>query len=186
VIRVSKKPLESARARRSQEPGTPRSVLGTKVLGTKALGTKALGTKALGTKALGKKRPERTGPKGVARASQGRASDSEDVALICGKAEDGESLHIVRKRGDEVQAGLLRPLKEGKPIDGDLVRLRPRAEFPLLCDVEVEMEMPKPSGLLPAPARAEASGPPQVATDDYRRNWDLIWKRAATKDRSLN
>ena len=63
-----------------------------------------------------------------------------------------------------------------------LVRLRPREHSPLVCDVEVEV---------PAPAQAQSppaitSGPAQVATETYRKNWDAIYGRGRKSRSMLN
>ena len=60
-----------------------------------------------------------------------------DVLLIHGVTEDGAGLQVLRQRQDRLEAGALRPVQQGRPIVGELVRVRPRSEFPLLCDVEV-------------------------------------------------
>lgn len=112
---------------------------------------------------------------------------ADDVALICGVSQGGDQLHLLRRRNNRVEAAVARTLREGQPIQGELVRLRPREEFPLLCDVDVELSVGEraeatetaPSASA-APAR-EASGPPQVSNDNYRRNWDAIWKRPSGK-----
>lgn len=98
--------------------------------------------------------------------------DSADVALIHGKTPDGKGLKVLRRRQDRLELGAVHPLKEGVPITGEVVTLTPRPEFPLLCDVKTEMAAPKPSGDVAAPSR---HGPAQVATDQYRENWDRIW-----------
>lgn len=100
---------------------------------------------------------------------------SPDVALVHAVSEDG-SVHVIRKRGEQLEAGALQPLREGAPIQGEVVSLRPRQGFPLLCDVDVHYKPPAP------PARRK--GPAQVATDTYRDNWDSIWSRK--KSESLN
>ena len=100
--------------------------------------------------------------------------DSADVALIHGKTPDGEGLRILRRREDRLEIGAVHPLKEGAPITGEVVTLTPRKEFPLLCDVKVELAAPKASSDVAAPER---HGPAQVATDQYRENWDRIWSR---------
>lgn len=108
-----------------------------------------------------------------------RPSDAkEDVALIYGVSDDGRGLEIVRKRDGRVEAGTVRPLEQGKPLHGEVVRLKPRPHAPFVCDVEVDFAPPQ---------RAQArSGPPQVATDQYRRNWDAIYnKDRATKSDGL-
>ena len=114
---------------------------------------------------------------------------TKDVALIHGVTPDGEGLNILRARGDRLELGAIRPLREGAPITGEVVTLRPRANFPALCDVEShfkpneeksERQEPPPSAIV------QRTGPAQVATDEYRRNWDAIWNRPATKSKLVN
>ena len=88
-------------------------------------------------------------------------------------------MNILRKRNDRLEAGTVAPLKEGAPIHGEVVQLKPRPNSPL-CDVEVHV---------PAPARAaDTHGPAQVATDSYRKNWDQVYrrKRRTVDDKLLN
>ena len=65
------------------------------------------------------------------------------------------------------------------------MRLKPRAEFPLLCDVEVET----PPTALNAPGASEHKpshgGPAQVATPSYRANYDAIWNKPRSGKKSL-
>ncbi|HYP76294.1 MAG TPA: hypothetical protein VER12_10075 [Polyangiaceae bacterium] len=112
-----------------------------------------------------------------------------DVALIHGLTPDGEGLKILRARGDRLELGAVRPLREGAPITGEVVTLRPRANFPALCDVETHFKPPEPASDRPesAPAAvAQRTGPAQVATDEYRRNWDAIWNRPDAKSKLSN
>jgi hypothetical protein len=108
-----------------------------------------------------------------------RAQPSEDIALVCGVSEDGQGVEVIRKRGERIETGTVRRLEPGKPIHGEVVRLRPRARAPFVCDVEVEFA---------GPAREEEtrrtteslganSGPAQVATESYRKNWDAVYGR---------
>jgi len=102
---------------------------------------------------------------------------------------DGEGLKIVRARGDRVEIGAVRPLREGVPITGEVVTLRPRANFPALCDVETHFKPAEAASERqepPVPAIAQRTGPAQVATDEYRRNWDAIWNRAEAKSKLSN
>lgn len=111
------------------------------------------------------------------------ADKNQDVALICGKTDDGKGLHILRKRGNSLEAGIVQALEEGKPIHGELVTLHPRGQTPL-CDVEVHYSS-QTSGH--ARAVSETRGhPAQVATDDYRKNWDTIWRNKTQKTTLLN
>ncbi len=105
------------------------------------------------------------------------SKSNEDVALVWGKREDG-GMNILRKRQDRIEAGTVQPLKEGVPIHGEVIQLRPRPDSPL-CDVEVQV---------PAPSASSIPRPAQVATDSYRKNWDQVYrrKRGTTNDKLLN
>lgn len=116
------------------------------------------------------------------------AAVSADVALIHGVSPDG-AVQIIRRRGDRLEAGALTPLREGAPIQGEVVSLRPREDCPLLCDVDVHYApaqqlspsattKPKPS----ARPSLRRKGPAQVATDSYRDNWDSIWNGKKKSD----
>lgn len=110
-----------------------------------------------------------------------------DVALIHGLTESGD-LKILRQREGRVELGQVRPLREGVPISGEVVRLTPRKEFPLLCDVSTELavESPAPKQDVAEAPGASHKGPAQVATDRYRENWDLIWSRRPSGDERAN
>lgn len=104
------------------------------------------------------------------------------MAVVCGISDDGQGIDIIRKRGERIETGTVRRLEQGKPIHGEVVRLRPREHSPLVCDVEVEV---------PAPAQAQSpaaitSGPAQVATETYRKNWDAIYGRGRKSRSMLN
>jgi hypothetical protein len=121
----------------------------------------------------------------IRRPSEPPPADGEptpspvDVLLIHGVTDDGSALQVVRQRQDRLEAGALRPVQEGRPILGELVRVRPRSEFPLLCDVEVMLPAARRAADVAKAPELESSrrGPAQVATDRYRDNWDVIWKR---------
>ncbi len=89
-----------------------------------------------------------------------------DVVLVYGQSEDGKEYGVLRQRGSEIEAGRMRPLDEGKPIHGEVVRLRPREESPVLFDVEVQHD-----------ARPSTGRPAKVATEEYRRGWESIWAK---------
>jgi len=103
------------------------------------------------------------------KAAKPEEKDAKDVAFVFGQSEDGEALHVLRRRAETsaVEAGTLRPLREGKAITGEVLKLTQRDEAPFLFDCETDEEL--------STARAQPSGPPQVATDEYRRGWDAIW-----------
>jgi hypothetical protein len=120
------------------------------------------------------------------------ATASSDVALIHGVSADG-AVQIIRRRGDRLEAGALTPLREGAPIQGEVVSLRPRESCPLLCDVDVHYAPASPKSESQAAPQSNAAakptrpalrrkGPAQVATDTYRDNWDSIWSRKKKPD----
>ena len=108
-----------------------------------------------------------------------RADDAEpgsgDVALVLDRAEDREEYRVLRRRAADstVEMGTLRPLREGRPIDGEVISLRAREDLPFVYDVKTELADPHA-----AERRPTSDGPPQVATDEYRRGWDAIWGAA--------
>jgi hypothetical protein len=76
-------------------------------------------------------------------------------------------------RPGRLEAGEVRPLKEGRPIHGggQVVRLAPRSGLPNLYDVNVQYEAPSAKAHH-ASAAPPTEGPPQVATSAYRDSWD--------------
>jgi hypothetical protein len=105
-------------------------------------------------------------------ARRGKVAN-RDLALVFGQSEDGEEVHVLRRRAGSgaVEAGTLRPLKEGRAITGEVVHLQPRKEAPFLYDCETDEEL---SAATPASDRPN-HGPAQVATEQYRKGWDAIW-----------
>jgi hypothetical protein len=104
-----------------------------------------------------------------------------DIALVFGKNEEG--VHILRRRDENspIEAGLLQPLVEGKPITGELISMRRREDMPMLYDVKSEMAAPESS------AEQRSPGPSKVATDSYRKGWDAIWgRRGGSSSRDVN
>ena len=108
------------------------------------------------------------------------ALPSGDVAVVFGKNADG--VHILRRRDENspVEAGLLQPLVEGRPITGELISMKRRGDLPFLYDVKSDLSAPAPE-----PSARSSHGPSQVATDSYRKGWDAIWggrDKAARRD----
>ncbi len=60
----------------------------------------------------------------------------------------------------------MRPTRDGEPIHGELVRLSQRPEHNQLFDVDV-LHDARPAG--------ERPGPAQIATREYRENWEKIF-----------
>jgi hypothetical protein len=121
-------------------------------------------------------------PEGAAASKPGHEKGESDVAIVCGVSDDGQGVDIIRRRGERLEAGTVRRLEQGKPIHGEVVRLRPREQFPMICDVEVEVPASRQS-----PAGAATTGrPAQVATETYRKNWDAIYGRNKKPGSLLN
>jgi hypothetical protein len=126
----------------------------------------------------------------------------EDVVLLHSPTESGDGIHVVRKRKDTIEVGELRPMKEGQPIHGEVVRLTQRSENENLFDCEVMVPSPtrKAPELPAAPAASAApktpapeeptgvqhKGPPRVATDAYRGGWDAIFGKRENKNNAPN
>jgi hypothetical protein len=94
----------------------------------------------------------------------------QDVLFVHSPAVEGEGFRVIRKRDDTIELGEIRSVQEGRPIHGDLVKLKPRKEHDRLFDVEVlatreEMQ----------PAALGHAGPAQVASEAYRTNWEAIF-----------
>jgi hypothetical protein len=121
----------------------------------------------------GKSRDAAPAPAGEASEARGH-----DVALVHGVTEDGAGLRVLRSRPDRLEQAVLRGVKEGQPLTGELVRLRPRKGSPLLWDVETLYDRREEQGdsSEPRSSRAAGSGPAQVATDAYRRNWEAVFQ----------
>ncbi len=109
-----------------------------------------------------------------ADAPQRKDGDTFDVVLLHGPTDDGEGARVLRARPGRLDAGEVRPMREGRPLaaGGEVVRLEPRADAPALYDVEVQCTVPGPTE--PAESRPQ-SGPAQVATAAYRNNWELTF-----------
>jgi hypothetical protein len=90
-----------------------------------------------------------------------------DVVMVAGKTQDGEGAQVLRARPGRVEAGEVRPMKDGRPLgSGEVVRLEQRKDAPALYDVHVEHVTKA------AETRTAHGGPAQVATDEYRASWD--------------
>ena len=105
-------------------------------------------------------------------ASRRSPGPFRDVAAVCGKDERG--LHILRRRSEEgpIEAAIVAPLVEGKPLSGEVITMRQREDLPFLFDVTTEVALAAGE-----PTATSTSGPAQVANDSYRRGWDAIWGR---------
>jgi hypothetical protein len=105
------------------------------------------------------------------KPSAQREGRQKDLALVFGPSADGEGFNVLRRRAGSaaIEAATVRPLREGRAITGEVVHLEQRKEAPFLFDCETDEE------LSTVTAARIVAGPPQVATNEYRRGWDAIW-----------
>ena len=125
----------------------------------------------------------------AAEVAAGSVDKKEDVVLLHSPSESGDGIRVVRKREETLELGELRPMREGQPIHGDVVRLTQREEHKLLFDCEVLVPAPKKEEKeLPAKAASDVAeprqlahkGPARVTTDAYRGGWDVIFGNKRT------
>ena len=109
--------------------------------------------------------------------------DDFDVVLVHGATGDGEGARVLRARPGHIEAGEVRPIRDGQPLmpGGEVVRLVERTGTPCVYDVKVDYQVPsqvQAATAAPSPAARSASGPPQVSTQAYRESWDRTFAPA--------
>lgn len=114
-----------------------------------------------------------------------KKAEFKDVALVLGQTEDRKGYQILRKRADEdtVEMGTVRPLEEGKPIDGEVLAFKARKEHPMLFDVKTHFD---PNAENDGSAKLSSAGPAKVSTAQYRSGWDAIWGKRKRTPSELN
>ena len=117
------------------------------------------------------------------KMQRARKKKAGDVALVVGQTEDRKGYQVLRKRADDdtVEMGTVRPLEEGKPIEGEVVGMKQRKEHPMLFDVETHFDPNEAE-----PKLARGVGPAKVATEKYRQGWDAIWGKRKRPPQELN
>ena len=102
-----------------------------------------------------------------------------DWAIVTRPTEDAAGARILRVQGDSVHAGEVRALVSGVPLaeGAEVVRMKPIATNGVtpgpIFEVE-SMYKRAPAGDGPA---AKKKGPAQVASREYRSNWDTVFAR---------
>ena len=76
-------------------------------------------------------------------------------------------------------------MREGRPLvaGAEVVRLERRTDAPGLFDVRVECAVPAGNGSNSNSPTPPQHGPAQVATREYRENWELTF---GTRNSALN
>jgi hypothetical protein len=124
----------------------------------------------------------------------GEAKREDDVVLLCGPTEDGGGVQVLRARENRVETGEVRPMKDGQPITGEVVRLSQRTEEPRVCDVEVlHQSAARTASKKDEPSQGQArrgtrGGPAQVATKAYRDQWSRVFgdDEAPSSSKNMN
>jgi hypothetical protein len=111
-------------------------------------------------------------------SSEGEPGRKDDVVFVHSKVESGDGFRVIRKREGVIEVGEIRPVQEGKPLTGEMVKLSPRSDHEQIFDVEVLVSKEQVQGS----AARSLSGPAQVATAAYRSNWDAIFGASAEAD----
>jgi hypothetical protein len=112
---------------------------------------------------------------------QRKNGDAFDVVLMHGPTDDGQGARVLRARPGRIDTGEVRPMREGRPLvaGGEVVRLERRTDTPALFDVHVECAVPAANASNSSPASPQ-HGPAQVATPEYRENWELTFGRRSS------
>lgn len=98
-----------------------------------------------------------------------KSGADHDVVLLHSRTEDGEGMRAIRSRPEKLELAEIRPLKKGKPLaSGEIIRLQPREESPLIFDVKVQYDG--------RPAQDMChSGPPRYSSARYCENWEAVF-----------
>lgn len=95
------------------------------------------------------------------------STPSRELVLVGERVPDTGGFRVLRQREDRVEVGELRGLEPGRPLTGEVVKLHPTERHERLFECETLHEA--------ATTPRIASGPPQVANKQYRRNWEQIF-----------
>jgi hypothetical protein len=102
----------------------------------------------------------------------------QDVVLLHSRTEDGTGIRVIRARDDRVEAGEIRAAREGVPlVSGEVVRLTPREDSPLLWNVDVQYRVE---------ASSAHAGPARVASRNYRQNWDAVFAKPSDGEPAID
>lgn len=124
--------------------------------------------------------PAVTGGTEVAGPIEQEPAAPRDRAVVLGPVDD-RSFAILRQRAEDapLEAGVVRPMREGEPIHGELVSLsRPEASSPVL-DVKVHYDgRPKARATdVSQPNELPHKGPARVTSEAFREGWDAVFRR---------
>ncbi len=93
---------------------------------------------------------------------------SRDLMFLHSRCETKDGFRVIRSRENRIEIGELQRLREGAPIQGEVVQLEQRSEHQQLFDVKVLLDQDEVR-------KATGSGPAQVASNAYRAHWEAIF-----------
>jgi hypothetical protein len=108
-----------------------------------------------------------------------KEQQNHDLMLLHSAAANGEAIHALRSRPGRLDLAELRPLKNGQDVShSEVVNLKPHKDMPNLCDVDV-LYSPKKNDS--EKTLSNHAGPPAIATEAYRKNWNRVFSTSARK-----
>jgi hypothetical protein len=121
--------------------------------------------------------------------------DGGDCAVVIGRLYD-DGLAVIRKRGVDapLEAGIVRPLRDGQPIHGEVVKLTPRADSGALCVCDVAVHHDGRRGTVATAAQSATDaveapdlslarkGPAKISSPRFRDGWELVFGRPGDDD----
>jgi hypothetical protein len=120
-------------------------------------------------------------PPGVIFNAMGKkeAQQNHDLMILHSATPDGEAIHALRSRPGRLDLAELRPLKNGQDVSHfEVVNLKPHKDMPNLCDVDV---LYSPKKVESEQTVSHHAGPPAVATEAYRKNWNRVFSTSVRK-----
>ncbi|HOU54107.1 MAG TPA: hypothetical protein PLQ97_09285 [Myxococcota bacterium] len=111
-----------------------------------------------------------------------------DLVVIADANPESRDVTVVRPTPEGVVASVLKPVQPGQPLLGDMVRLEPLPQVPILARMRTVLRHPDaraPRG--PSDDEAPSSRTFLGSTDAYRRGWEAVFGRdGPVEDREAN
>lgn len=99
-----------------------------------------------------------------------------DLVVIADADPESRDVTVVRPTAEGVVTAVLKPVKSGEPLMGDLVRLEPLPRIPVLARMRTVLRHPDAPALR-GPSDDESPAPRTFlgSTDAYRRGWEAVF-----------
>ncbi|MBP7126802.1 hypothetical protein KBD49_10610 [Myxococcota bacterium] len=102
--------------------------------------------------------------------------EAGDLVVIAKADPESRDVTVVRPTPEGVVTAVLKPVKSGEPLMGDLVRLEPLPRMPILARMRTVLrhpDAPAPRG--PSDDESPVSRTFLGSTDAYRRGWEAVF-----------